>query len=88
MPPGQTGGDTSGGDLPGINVEGVSDPEGDKVPEAPFAAGRFDGLEIEVLEEELRGGEARLVFSFEFADKVFSFPHGDKGQEVEKESWM
>lgn len=48
-------------DHPGIDVEGVSDPEADKVPVLPLSTFWLDRLEIVVGEEELLVGQAWLV---------------------------
>lgn len=65
LPPRQAGDDHGAGDHPGVDVEGVGDPEADEVPGAPLPALWLDGLEIVVGEHELGSGQARLVLDGE-----------------------
>lgn len=61
LPPRQARDDHGARDHPGVYVERVSDPEAHEVPGPPLAALGLDGLEVEVGEHELGGGQARLV---------------------------
>lgn len=48
LPPRQAGRDHGVGNHPRVEVERVGDPEADKVPGPPLAAGGLDGLEVAV----------------------------------------
>lgn len=61
LPPREAGGDHGRADHPGVDVEGVGDPEADEVPRLPLPALRLDGLEVVVGEHELGAGQAGLV---------------------------
>lgn len=64
MPPSQAWVyDAGGGDHPRVDVEGVSDPETDKVPRLPLPSRRFNWLEIKVGQEELLVCQVWLCFN-------------------------
>ncbi len=62
LPPGQPADNHGRGNHPGGNVEGVGDPEADKVPAGPLALALRDGLQV-------RAGELASTASLASAQK-------------------
>ena len=60
LPPRQPSDNHGRRNHPSVDVEGISDPETDKVPGTPLTACGFDWFEIVVGEHKLGVGETRL----------------------------
>lgn len=91
LPPREAIDDGGGRDLPGVDVNGIGQPESHEIPSSPLSSLRLDGFQIVVRQHQLGVGEARFALHSKLVRNLAEFDpakslHG--GNRLQRVVWL